>query len=251
MSTLKPDLLVNSQDLFAQIANTSTTVPYTTQVPPLGARAVTGDGREFRLCQAGATALVIGTMQQSAAPQSNLVDVTAVAAAVGATSITLTISTGTAIAAGALSGGYFQTYGTTANGGGQNLQIASNTAVSASGTSITITLADPVITAITTSATVNILWPTYASVIQVPTGITGTVAGLAVTSLPISYYGWLQVKGVANALIQGTPAINLGLVCSTTTAGALGVEAATTAQLAQNLKTGVDGRYGPVNLLVS
>lgn len=252
MSQLKNDNIVNLADLFAQVSPTAGTVPYTTQIPDLGVRSVTGDGREFRFASAGASNLIIGQLQQAAAPQSNYVDVTAVAVAAGATTATLTVSTGTAVAANQFAGGYYITYGTVANGGGQILQISANTAVSASGTSITFTLADAPATAITTSATVSIIPPAYAALIQVPTTVTGKVAGIAVTSLTATYYGWVQVKGVANALIAGTPAIGTGLSAPNGgTAGALQVTAATLMDIATNLKTGVDGRYGPVDLRIS
>lgn len=252
MSSLRPDILVNPSDLLIQTGSTAGTVPYMTQIPDLGVRSTTGDGREFRFASAGASALIVGQLQQAAGPQSNYVDVTAIAAAVGATTVTLTVSTGTAVVANQFSGGFYQTYGTVANGGGQNLQISSNTAVSASGTSITITLADPVVTAITTSATVNIIPPAYAAVIQVPTTVTGKVAGIAVGALAAASYGWLQVKGIANALLAGTPAIGTGLSAPNAgTAGALQVTAATLMDIATNLKTGTDGRYGPVDLLIS
>lgn len=252
MSQLKNDNIVNLADLFAQVSPTAGTVPYTTQIPDLGVRSVTGDGREFRFASAGASNLIIGQLQQSAAPQSNYVDVTAVAVAAGATTATLTVSTGTAVAANQFSGGYYITYGTVANGGGQILKISANTAVSASGTSITLTLEDAPATAITTSATVSIIPPAYAALIQVPTTLTGKIAGIAVTSLAATYYGWVQVKGVANALIAGTPAIGTGLSAPNGgTAGALQVTAATLMDIATNLKTGVDGRYGPVDLRIS
>ena len=252
MSTLKNDTIVNLCDLYAQVSPVSGTVPYSTQVPDLGVRAVTGDGREFRFASAGAANLIVGQLEQSAAPQSNFQAVTAVAAAVGATSITLTVSTGTAVVANQFSGGLFQTYGTVGNGGGQNLQISANNAVSASGTSITITLADPVQVAITTSATVNIIPPTYSALIQVPSTITGKVAGLALGALVATYYGWVQVKGVANALIAGTPAIGTGLSAPNAgTPGALQVTAATLMDIATNLATGTNGQYGPVDLLIS
>lgn len=252
MSSLKPDVVVNGSDLFVQTSPTAGTVPYTTQIPELGVRAVTGDGREFRYASAGASALIIGELQQAAAPQSNYVDVTAVAVAAGATTATLTVSTGTAVAANQFSGGYYTTYGTVANGGGQILKISSNTAVSASGTSITFVLEDAPSIAITTSATVSIIPPSYAALIQVPTTVTGQVAGVAVTSLAATYYGWVQVKGVANALIAGTPAIGTGLSAPNSgTAGALQVTAATLMDIAVNLKTGSNGRYGPVALSIA
>lgn len=252
MSTLKNDNIVNISDLYVQTSPTAGTVPYTTQIPDLGVRSVTGDGREYRFVSAGVSNLIVGQLQQAAAPQSNYVDVTAVAAAAGATTVTLTVSTGTAVAANQFSGGFYTTYGTVANGGGQMLQISANTAVSASGTSITITLADPVVTAITASATVNILPPAFAALIQVPTTVTGKVAGIALGALVATYYGWVQVKGVANALIAGTPAIGTGLSAPNSgTAGTLQVTAATLMDIATNLKTGSDGRYGPVDLRIS
>lgn len=262
MSSLKPDIVVTPSDLFIQTANVSGTVPYMTQTPELGVRAVTGDGREYRYIQAGASALIAGQLVQSAAPQANYIDVTAVAVAAGATTATLTVSTGTAVTAGQFSGGYYTTYGTIANGGGQILKISTNSAVTSSGTSITITLEDAPSIAITTSATVTIFPPVYSGVIQCPSTVTGKVVGIALAvnpnpsttlnGLTALYYGWVQIKGVANALIAGTPAIGTGLSAPNAgTAGALQVTAATLMDIATNLKTGVDGRYGPVDLLIS
>lgn len=262
MSSLKPDIMVNPSDLFVQTGNVAGTVPYTTQIPELGVRSVTGDGREFRYVQAGASNLITGHLLQSAGPQSNYVDVTAIAVAAGATTATLTVSTGTAVVANQFTGGYYQTYGTVANGGGQNLKIASNTAVSSSGTSITLTLEEGPSIAITTSATVNIIPPAYQGIIDVPSTVTGKVVGVALPVIPDSsltlngltalFYGWVQVKGIANALIAGTPAIGTGLSAPNSgTAGALQVTAATLMDIATNLKTGVDGRFGPVDLRIS
>ena len=262
MSTLRPDILVNPSDMFIQTGNVAGTVPYMTQVPELGVRSVTGDGREYRYIQAGASNLITGQLLQNAAPQSNYIDVTAIAVASGATTATLTVSTGTAVTANQLSGGYYTTYGTVANGGGQILKISSNTVVTASGTSITFVLEDAPVIAITTSATVTIVPPAYSGIIQVPSTVTGKVVGVALPVLPNSsttlngltalYYGWVQVKGVANALIAGTPAIGTGLSAPNAgTAGALQVTAATLMDIATNLKTGVDGRYGPVDLRIS
>ncbi len=252
MSSLKPDVIVNGADLFVQTANVAGTVPYTTQIPELGVRAVTGDGREFRYASAGASDLVIGTLQSAAAIQSNYTDVTAVAVAANATSATLTVSTGTAVAANQFVGGYYTTYGTVANGGGQILKISSNTAVTSSGTSITIGLEDPAYAAITTSATVTIVPPQFAALVQTPSTVTGTPAGIAVNNLTALYYGWVQVKGLANAAIAGTPAIGTGLSAPNSgTAGELQVTAATLMDIAVNLKTGTDHRYGPVLLKIS
>ncbi len=249
MSTLKPDIAIESGDVFSQISNASGTVPYNTFLPAVGSRATTGDGRDYRLVQAGGSALIVGQAHQCAAFSSNLQGVTALTTAVGST-VTLTISTGTAITVGQFSGGFLTTYGTVANGGGQNLQISSNTAVTSSGTSITFTLVDPLVTALTTSATVTIVPPNYVGVIQTPSTSTNKIAGVGVGALPANYYGWLQVKGLANVLITGTPGAITGLYPASA-AGAFAVTDATHPSLAQNLMTGVDGRYGPVDLHIS
>ena len=251
MSSLRPDVIVNGADLLVQTAPTSATVPYMTQVPDLGVRSVTGDGREFRFASAGTSALIIGQLVCDAAQSANLIDVTAVALAAGALKTTLTISTGTAIAANQLAGGYYMTYGTVANGGGQISKISSNSAVTASGTSIILNLEDAM-AAITTSATVDILPPAFSAVVQAPTTITGRPAGVAVNNLAAGYYGWLQVKGISMALIAGTPAINTELNGPVSgTAGAFQIQtSAYQAPLAKNLKTGVNGQYGPVELMM-
>lgn len=265
MSSLKPDIMVTPSDLYIATGNVAGTVPYITQVPELGVRAVTGDGREFRYIQAGATALIVGQLLQAPALNSNYQAVTGVATAQFLTTVTLTVSTGTAVVAGQFSGGHLITYGTVANGGGQCLQISTNSAVSSSGTSIVITLVDPLQVALTTSATVSIYPPDYLGVIQMPTAQTNKAVGVALgvinntstslNGLPASYYGWAQVKGFSMVLIQGTPAIAVGLAASTSTAGALAVVSGTTsapnANIATNLLVGTDGRYGPVDLLIS
>lgn len=266
MSSLKPDIMVTPADLFAQTSNVSTTGPYMAQVPELGVRAVTGDGREFRFVQAGGSALIAGQLLQAPALNSNLQGVTGTAGAIGATTYTLTISTGSAITAGQFSGGYLISYGTVANGGGQCLRISTNTAVSASGTSITLTLEDPIQIALTASATVSILPNPYLGVIQMPTsqtnqavgvalGVNNNASGATTNGLTASYYGWVQVKGLSMALIQGTPAIATGLGASTSTAGAFaevsGTTSAPNSQYATNLLLGVDGQYGPIDLLIS
>ena len=134
------------------------------------------------------------------------------------------------------------------------MRIATNTAVT-SGTTITVTLEDPIQIATTASANFVLVPPKYLGVIQMPTTATGSVAGVAVNSLAASYYGWLQVKGFANVLIQGTPAIGTAVAAPASTAGACAVTSGTTSAPNMNvgttLATGVDGRYGPVDLFIS
>jgi hypothetical protein len=98
-----------------------------------------------------------------------------------------------------------------------------------------------------------------------PSTATGSVAGIALgitnntsttlNGLPASYYGWLQIKGFSNVLIQGTPAIGTALAAPGTAVGSAAVTTGTTSapnmNVGTNLATGVDGRYGPCDLLIS
>lgn len=257
MSTLKNDIIVNPSDLYTAISNVSTTVPYTTQTPPLGVRAVTGDGREFRYVQAGAAALIVGQVQQGPVVPTTTVG-TCPALAVGATTATLTITSST-VAAGFFAGGFLTTAGTVASGGGQCLKIANNNAITSS-TSIIITLEDPVQFAITTSATFVLTPSLYLGVVVTPTTLTAAVAGVALAvsnntsttlnGLPASYYGWLQVKGFANVQGAGTVTAWLGVAPSGTTGGCVSVVAATTPQIGIAQATTTAG-YMPINLLIS
>ena len=261
-STLKNDIVVMPSDLYTAISNVSTTVPYSTQTPQLGSRAVTGDGREFRYVQNGAAALIIGQVIQSPALVAAGTG-TCPVLAIGALSAALTVSSST-YAANALAGGYFATYGTVANGGGQNIRISGNTAVT-TGTTLTVTFDEPVPFAITASASFVLVQAKYNGVIQMPSTATGSVAGIALgitnntsttlNGLPASYYGWLQIKGFSNVLIQGTPAIGTALAAPGTAVGSAAVTTGTTSapnmNVGTNLATGVDGRYGPCDLLIS
>jgi len=236
MSSLRNDILVSPQDLFTQLSPTATTGPYQAYLPELGARAVTGDGREFRLASAGGTTLVNGTLQQSAAVVANHQNLTTATAAVGATQITVTLGA-TAATANQYSGGYV-----TINAGtgiGQTLQIASHPAADASAT-LVLTLADALVEATAVADSKACLFPNlYSAVIQCPTTRTGAPVGVPLINITTHYYGWLQVWGVVGCLNEGGTAVGLGLAPSGTTAGALATVAATTNQVASAMQAGV------------
>src|SRR4051794_36179154 len=56
----------------------------------IGTRIVTRDGRAFRLARIGAVAAVAGSLYQASAPVANHLAQTPAAAAIGATSVTIT-----------------------------------------------------------------------------------------------------------------------------------------------------------------
>lgn len=235
MSTLRSDLLINPQELFDLTISTKGT--------DLGALATTGDGRYFRYAQAGAVALVPGTLQQAPAEITANQNLTAVAAAVGATQL---VSTSTVtVTANQYQGGWAMI--TVTPGQGYQYQIGSHAAFTSAAP--TFTLTDPIqVTALTTGSRIDLVSNPYVNAIINPTTATSTPTGVAVSALPIGFYGWLQVKGVANVLADGAVVVGTSVCASNGTAGA--VEATTGVQaLVGTAVTGIaTTEYGAVML---
>lgn len=235
-TSLSSVTLVNPQDVFSA-SSTAGTI--------LGARASTGDGRTFRYCLAGATALVVGDLQQSSAEDTtNYQNLAVTAAAIGATSITTT--TTATVTANILAGGYMVV--TTSAGIGNIYQVGGNTA--ASGAVFTITLNDPLLVALTTGSRIDLIPNTFANVIINPAAASSSPAGVAIYPITAAYYGWLQTQGVAPVLADGTVTVGTSLVASNATAGA--AEAATGVQaLIGTAVTGIaTTQVGLVNLML-
>ena len=188
-----------------------------TQNHPLGTKAETKDGRLFRYCVAGAVDTVAGSLYQGAVPLANHLANTPPAVAIGATSFSYTPGA-TAGAANLYAEGYLQV--DTTPGNGYTYVIASHPAITAS-TAFTLTLRDPIQVALTTSSRVGLMPNMYKNVVVTPTTNTARVAGVAPTVITTAQYGWLQTRGPASVLINGTPAITAPVVNSGTTAGAV------------------------------
>lgn len=249
MSSLKPDIMINPCDLFTQISPTAGTVPYMTQIPELGVRSVTGDGREFRFQTAGVSNLVAGTLQQSPAIIANHQNLVSTTAAIGATSITVTLA-GTAATANQYSGGYLIINAGT--GKGQTLRIASNPAQTTTTGTLVLTLEDPFVIATLASDTKSSLYPNlYSGSVINPTTATGSPIGVPLFNITATYYGWIQVKGIASVLNDANTAVGLGLAPSTNTAGALFTATSTGNTVASALIAGVTTEYRQVNLAIS
>jgi hypothetical protein len=202
--------LVTGQDSFTSSS---------TQLHPLGTKAETRDGRRFRYGQVGAVATVAGSLYQGAVPLANHLANTPPAVAVGATSFSYTPGA-TAGAANLYAEGYLQV--DTTPGEGYTYQVASHAAITAS-TAFTLYLRDPIQVALTTSSRVGLMPNAYKNVVVTPTTNTAKVVGVAPTVLAISEYGWLQTRGPASVLINGTPGITAPVANSGTTAGAVDV----------------------------
>ncbi len=245
MSSLSSDLLISPQDLF-DISVNSATAGVGNDVTQLGALATTGDGRYFRFCLAGGTALIVGQLQQSTAEDtSNWENLSIAASAAGSTTITTT--TTVTLAANLLAGGWANI--TTSSGAGYQYQIGSHAA--ATSAVVTLNLADPIIVALTTGSKVDAIPNPYSKVIVNPASASGLPVGVAVAATPAAYYGWVQTRGPANVLADGTVTVGTAVVASNGTAGA--VEALTGVQaIVGTAITGIaTTEYGMINLNLS
>jgi hypothetical protein len=215
-----------------------------TQLHNLGEKCITSDGRVYRYCKAGATALVPGKLQQASAETTAHQDLACAAAAIGATSVTTT-STVT-VTANEYAGGYLMV--TVTPGQGYQYKIKSHPAATAA--AVTLTLEDPIEVALTTSSRVDLVRNPYSAVIVNPTTATSTPVGVAVYPVAASEFGWIQTGGVANILSDGGSTVGTAVVASNGTAGA--VEALTGTQAPVGIAvTGVaTTEYGAFKLLL-
>lgn len=215
----------------------------------LGARFVTRDGRVFRYVLAGAADLVVGNVIQAPAQIANHQQLTPVAAAIGATSMTVALGA-TLATVNQYANGYAII--DTTPGLGYAYPILSHPAAALS-TSVVLTLpADsPIQIALTTSSRVSLQVNPYSGVIQSPiTTLTGAVVGVAVYPITAAQYGWVQVRGAASVLVAGTPGVGLAVVVPGTAAGCVVVDgaAAATQVVGAMMVTGVDGKCQAVML---
>lgn len=238
MSTqLSGGVEVAAQGLFAQSD---------TALHVVGDVVFSNDGRAYRYAKAGDTALVVGTLQQAAAQVTGDQNLTAAATAAGATSL---VSTSTVtITANQYAGGYALI--TVTPGVGYMYRISGHAAFSAAAP--TITLDDPIQVALTTSSRIDLIKNAYDSVIINPATASSAPVGVAIYPVTASYFGWLQVGGVANVLADGAITTGTTLIASNATAGAVepGADAADLQAVVGIAMSGIaTTEYGAVRLV--
>lgn len=198
---------VAAQGIFSSVA---------TAVHNIGEYIVTNDGRGYRYCKAGGTALVVGRIQQAKAEDTSNEQELAITNPTAGDLSVVTTSTVT-LAADLLAGGFLLVSEGTA-GVGEIYRIKGNTAASAAVT--TFTLDEPIRTTVTGTAKVDVKVNPYMSVIVAPTTQTSAIVGAAQYAIVASEFGWLQTRGPCGILAQGTCVVGDGLVpANTTTAG--------------------------------
>lgn len=220
-----------------------------TQDTQLGAMGRTPDGRVFRYSVAAADT-VAGSLYQSAAPIPNHLANTPPAVAVGAKSFTYTPGA-TVGAANLYAEGYLQV--DTTPGNGYTYTVSGHPAI-ASATAFTLTLREPIQIALTTSSRVGLVHNPWKNVIVAPTTLTAGAAGVAPTIITGTQYGWLQTRGPASVLINGTPGVGVAVMNSATAAGALDVitttNLVTSDAIGRMMQVGVSGKNNMVFLTI-
>jgi hypothetical protein len=217
----------------------------TTQLHPLGAMAVTKDGRIYRYAQCGDTLLVAGNLVQGIPKVTAHLANTPPVVPIGATQFTYTPGAATAVA-NQYAEGYLNV--DTTPGNGLIYRISGHPAI-ASATAFLLTLDndDPIQVALSASSRVGLHSHPQKLVVQCPTAITARVAGFCVSPIAINNFGWLLTHGPVSALINGTPAITSPVANSATTAGAVDVwttaaAAVTITPVGYMMQVGVTGK---------
>jgi hypothetical protein len=217
---------------------------------------IRNDGqRVFRYAKNGPTyALSAGklnltpTLNAAHVSEAILVDVP-----VGTLNMAVTVTTGVAIAANALKGGYLQINAGT--GLGRQYMISSNSAIDTSGAIVYLDLEEPgIMVALDDTSKFNLApSPQYAVYENANEEAPG--AGVPLIPISIGYYFWNQVKGVAMVLqsdtaVPGITVINgatSGAVVSTSNKWVIDIPVVGVKVSLQ----AVSGDYSPVYLLLT
>jgi hypothetical protein len=227
----------NAQPVFSSRAYASPNlVPH-----PLGARGRDRWGRQYRFALAApGAALVVGNCIQAQAEITEHQSMTPAAAAIGATSITVT----PAAAAGAadLYADGLAVISVTA-GIGYSYPIKTHLAITAS-TAFVVQLQPgwPIVVALVAATSKVTLYPNpYRNVIQSPiTTGSGPTAGVCQFIIAAAEYGWLGDNGPFGTLITGTPAIGAIVTSVGAAAGAAAIWSGTLPIIGTMMELGVD-----------
>lgn len=219
------------------------------QLHGLGELIHSNDGRAFRYCKVGTTALVPGKLYQAPAEDTtNFQALTITAPTAGDLSVATT-STPT-LSANDLAEGLMCITSATTNAG-QVWKIKSHLAAAAA--VVTFNLEDEVMYTPTGTVVVDCHPNAYKAVIVAPQTETSAPAGAALYKVTEAYYGWLQTHGPAPLLAVSTITVGDDVVVAGATAdGGVSVASASTfsATIGYALTGIADTEYGLVFLTI-
>ena len=223
-----------------------------TQKEALGTRRALKDGREFVYAQAGGSDLAAGKLGVSASIAAAHADEVILAAvAIGTKTLAVTVTAGTAIAENALKDGALQI--NDATGEGYSYPISANSAISASGTIVNLTLYEGIKVALDTTSEFTLVHNPWKGIVESTT--VGCPVGVPVVAVTTLYYYWAQTKGLACVLMGDTVALGTDVIQDTATvAGGTAIMAAASVIPAVGTVhgfAGVDTEYQPVILKIT
>ena len=221
----------------------------TTQRERIGTLRILRDGRVFRYCKAGAGALEVGKLAMAADIAAAVINKALPAIAIGDTQFIFTCGSAT-YAENYFRGGYVAV--NDATGEGAMYEIASSSAVTA-GTTINITLAEPVRVALTTSSEGTLAHNPAMATIQ-SADEENLPVGVSPVAVAAESFYWAQCGGLCNVLASGTIAV-FDMVVPGATAGSVKTvpdwSSATDPNMpiiGQAYKDGVDTEYAIIRL---
>jgi len=239
-----------------------------------GTKGITENGDIYRYCQMGAVAAAVGKLYQAPIPVPNHVLQTAAAAAVGATTVALTIGNTAIVANDYINGnlvidlisntGFGYTYSidahpAVAGNGVFTVPLAGSPSRTVQPDGLMLTGNESVQVAIATTAnSISLVPNTYKKVIlavQATPPLTAEVAGVAVSAIAISGWGWLKTRGHAMVLTNGTVVIGQAVVPGATTTGSVeaypaGTSETTPAPVGNVVRVATSTNYSTINLLI-
>ena len=172
----------------------------------LGTKMILPDGRTFYYAQNSSAAISTAGMivDGKAAVAAHDMDVAATATSAG--EFTFTSGTSLTVTEDQYKDGYV--IFNDGPGEGEIYRVLSNTAVSGA-TGLSITVASPLATALTTSSLFGLYVSPYADVKLIDGDGTMTTGPVGVTAIPVtaSYYCWLQTSGIGSVAIGAASAV--------------------------------------------
>jgi len=215
---------------------------------PVGTLGQTTDGRKFRYCKAGASALAAGKLAVASTIVANHENVTVqTAAAIGATKVTVTLGA-TAATADQYTDGYMVVNDVT--GEGITYRISGNPAADSAAT-LEVSLHDEIVVALTTSSQVTLLANPWNGAVISASDQADMAVGVAPREITAAYYGWIQTHGVCAGLADETLAVGSSLTIGSSVGGAFEVkDGAGEQDLGTAIQAGVDTEYRAVYLSI-
>ena len=174
----------------------------TAQEHDFGELGMTKDGRSYRYIFMDGAVTAGKLLQTAANIAEHDMDLVTAAAAIGATSISVTLGAND-IAVDEYKDGFL--YVNDGAGEGQLFKIGPHAAV-ASGGAFAVPIRDEggVRTAVTASSLCGLMKNPYKDAIVAPTTFTGHIVGATTRDMTDNYYGWAQRSGLAALLAKGT-----------------------------------------------